>query len=402
MRLAIVGLPRVRRLKQLVLRQLAGVEHVVHVIEERAWESIGTGLGGLEAPPNVELVLLPRLEQEAVVEHVERHGLERVISLADRGLVLAARVRERLGMPGNSVAVEVRVTHKGLTRQRLEEHGLSRVRFRVTDLERLADDVRALPLPVIVKPTSLGAGLCVELIETLDRLPPYVARCRANRVLGANDELVVEEYLPGPELTVEGMVTRGRVEVLAVTESHTSGAPYFVETGCDVFTHHELAPRLTDFATDVVRCLELDDCPFQVELKLAGEGLEVIETHSRFGGGLRMALVEHATGVPVFSQYVERLAGATRAPRPAARAVYALHSLCVPAGVIESVGIDPAITEDARVLSWALDVAAGDTIAADLSPLSEAGHVCFRAIDRADARRFHALVERGFSARLRA
>jgi len=392
-----------RRLKQLVLRQLAAIDHVVHVIEERAWESIGTGLEGLEPPPNVELVLLPRLEQEAVVEHVERHGLERVISLADRGLVLAARVREHLGMPGNSVAVEARVSHKGLTRQRLREHGLSRVRALVTDLERLPTDVHALPLPVIVKPASFGAGLCVELIETLEQLPPYIARCRANRVLGARDELVLEEYLPGPELTVEGMVTHGCVELLAVTESHTSGAPYFVETGCDVFTDHELAPRLHAFATDVVRCLELDDCPFQVELKLVGEGLEVIEAHSRFGGGLRMALVEHATGARVFSQYVERLAGASpRSLPPAARAVYALRSLCVPSGVVERAWIDPAITEDARVLSWALDVAAGDTIAAELSPLSEVGHVCFRAADRADARRFHALVERGFTARLRA
>jgi predicted ATP-grasp superfamily ATP-dependent carboligase len=401
MKLAVLALPRFAPLKQLIVRQLAQLHHTFHVIEERVWESLGSGLDRLEHAANVERVLVDRLDYTWLVDYVERHRIDQVISFSDRGVVLAARVRERFGMRGNSAPVEARVAHKGLMRRRLHERGLSRVAFRVTSLDRLHEEIRELPLPVIVKPASLGASFCVQLIDDLERLPQYMERCRAHRVFGNHDELIIEEYLPGRELSVEGLVTRGHVEFLGVTETHTSGSPYFVGTGFEFFAKHEDAPRIQAFVTDVIRCLQLDDCPFQVELKCVDDGFEVIEAHTRYGGAMLMELVEHATGVPVFSHHVETLTGSSfDRPRPPSDMIHALHLLCTTAGVIDRIRLDPEVTEDPRILSCSLYVSDGDTIAADVIPLECVGHVSFRATDRADAQRFRSFVDHHFSLKL--
>lgn len=401
MKIAILCLPRFEQLKQLIVRQLARLDHTFYVFEEHAREFIDGGLGRLQCPDNVELVVGP-VHEDTIVDHVERERIDQVISFSDRAVVLAAAVRERFGMGGNSPLVESRVVHKGLTRQRLHERGLSRVPYQVTRLDRLADDVRDRSLPVIVKPTSLGASFCVELIEHVEQLPRYVARCRANRVFGERDELIIEQYLPGRELSVEGIVTRGRVELFGVTESHTSGVPYFVGTGHDFFTRHDDAPRLYPFITDVIRCLELDDCPFHIELKYVDDGFEVVEAHTRYGGAMIMELVEHATGIPVFSHYVETLSGAPfHRPRDPDEAIFAQHLLCTPEGVIDRIRLDPAVTTDPRVLSHALDLAAGDTVERDVVPVQYAGYVTFRATDRADAQSFRDFIDRHFTLVLR-
>ncbi len=398
MKLAILCLPRFEQLKRLILGQLAQLDHTFYVFEERAREFIDGGLERLRYPANVQLVLVDQLDLAHVVERVEAEQIDQVISFSDRAVVLAARVRERFGMRGNSSSTESRVVHKGLTRQRLHEAGLSRVGFRMTKLERLARDLGEQALPVVVKPTSLGASFCVELIESLAHVAPYIERCRANRVFDDRDDLIIEHYLPGRELSVEGIVTRGRIEFLGVTESLTSGPPYFVGTGHDFFADHEDAARLHAFVSDVIECLQLVDCPFHIELKYVDDGFEVVEAHTRYGGAMIMELVEHATGVPAFSHYIETLMRGAPSPhpRPAREGICAQHLLCTPAGVVQRIELDPVITHDPRILSFALDYGAGDTIAADVVPLQYAGYVTFRAEDRQAAQRMRTYIDQHF------
>jgi hypothetical protein len=401
MKLAILCLPRYEHLKQLILRQLATLEHTFYVVEELAREFIDGGLAKLVYPANVVPVMLERLDHEGLLRLVREHGIGQVISFSDRGVVLAARLREQLGMGGTDSRTEAWVVDKGLMRRRLHEAGLSRIRFVVTTLERLAEDVRDQPLPVVVKPTSLGASFCVELIERHDQLPAYVRRCRANRVF-KDGNVIVEQYMPGRELSVEGIVARGEIGLLGVTESHTSGEPYFVGTGHDFFTRHEDAATLEAFVTEVIRCLELDDCPFHIELKYVEHGYEILEVHTRFGGAMIMELVEHATGIPVFSHYVETLLGAPlRRPRHAEGLIHSQHLLCTTDGVVERIHLDPAVTADERVLSFALDYADGDVIEADVVPVQYAGYITFTARTRDEANRFRALADQGFTMELR-
>ena len=400
MKFLILCLPRYKHLKQLILQQLENLEHTFYIFEELHREFIDGGMDGLEYPENVVPVLLEKLDHEALVRHIEAQRIDQVMSFSDRGMIAAAKLREQLSMGGNDVQSELWVFDKVLMRERLHEAGLSDVRFKSTTLERLVEDASDQPLPIVVKPANLGASICVELIGSKSALPGYIERCRSNRVFN-DGRLIIEEYVPGPELSVEGIIARGDIGFLGVTESHTSGVPYFVGSGHDFFASHKDASRIYEFTTAVIRCLQIDNCPFHIELKCTGDHYEVVEAHTRFAGAMIMELVERATGVKVFANYIETLAGGNLPQPTAANGIFCEHLLCVQQGVIGEIRIDPAITSDERVISFAIDFSAGDTIEADVVPVEYAGYISFKANDVEDANNFRTAVDESFFVKFR-
>jgi hypothetical protein len=265
MKFAVLGLPRSQHLKSLILGQFAAVDHDFVVFEERDREFIDGGWSGVTHGERTTVVLLDRFDDDRLAEAVREHGAERIISLSDRTALPAARLRSRCGIPGMAERAENWVVDKGLMRVRLLAQGLSRVGTLRTTLDRLTADLDGHSYPCVVKPVSLGASMCVELLRGPADLAPYVRRCRANRVF-ADEELVVEDYVPGPELSVEGVVADGTVTFYGITESHHSGEPYFVGTGHDFFPAHEQAAPITAFVRQVIGALEMDDCLFHIEL----------------------------------------------------------------------------------------------------------------------------------------
>jgi biotin carboxylase len=287
------------------------------------------------------------------------------------------------------------VVDKGLMRVRLLAQGLSRVGTLRTTLDRLTADLDGHSYPCVVKPVSLGASMCVELLRGPADLAPYVCRCRANRVF-ADEELVVEDYVPGPELSVEGVVADGTVTFYGITESHHSGEPYFVGTGHDFFPAHEQAAPITAFVRQVIGALEMDDCLFHIELKCLPAGYEVIEVHSRFGGTLIAELVRLGTGAEVFADHVRALAGEEVAvPQPWRAGLYGQHMLCSPPGRIRVLALAEGVTADERVLAYGLDHSAGDVVEADVLPVQYVGHVIFAVADREGAAAVRARCEQG-------
>jgi hypothetical protein len=388
MRFAVLGLPRSRHLKSFILRQFGDSAHTFIICEERHREFIDGGWDGVEHGSNTEVVLFDRFDDDELAKRLDKEGIERIISLSDRTMLAAARLRERCRLPGNSLRSEQWVVDKGLMRQRLLECGLSAVDSLRTTVDRLVTDVAGHAFPLIVKPASLGASLCVELLRTPEDVVPYTERCRANRVFD-DDDLVVEDYVAGPELSVEGVVSDGQVVFFGVTESHHSGAPYFIGTGHDFFPAHERAEEAYGFVRRVISALDMDDSLFHIELKCPQDGWEVIEVHTRFGGTMIGELVLHGTGIEVFSHYVDLLAGAAvQQPVPLVTGLCAQHLLCSPPGRIDHIDLAGEVTQDPRVLSHALDFADGEVVEADVLPVEYVGYVTFTAADRGEAAAF--------------
>ena len=393
MKIAVVGLPRFPHLKRLIFEQLDATPHQYCILEESGREFIDGGyqLAGKPA----ELVTLPSYHEDDVFGLVVERGLDTVISFSDRGVVLAARVRERLGRPGNPVTVEQTVVDKAATRQRLLDAGLSNVPYRTSTLADLAEDVARIGLPAVVKPRSLGASICVELISSPEQLAGYLQRCLRNRVF-RDGALIVEGYLPGPEVSVEGIVCDGTPYFYGVTESQHSGPPFFVGTGHDFFPAHDRAGQIYAYTAEVIAALGMRQCPFHIELKLLEDStIEVIEAHTRFGGGMIMELVRHGTGAAAFAQYVGTLAGepvAITQQEP----LCCEQFLCVPSGNVAHIELGAELLGQPAVLSHALDLRAGDTVEPDVVPVEYAGYVSFRATDRADAERFRRLLDDNF------
>lgn len=245
-------------------------------------------------------------------EAAEAIGARHVISLATLRMELAATVREKLGLPGTPSQVEATVADKLRTRQALAANGLTTVRFLGTTPTRLADDVAAADLPVIVKPRGLAGSTAVHLLRTTVDFAAAVGYYDPV-VAGASgrDQLIVEEVIDGPEISAEGLVVDGRLSLFTLTDKTNTGAPHYYETGHVMpsrFTA-DWADRVTAYLRDVVAALGIVTSPLHAELKLNGERVELVEIHTRFGGGHLPRLVERSCGVRPFGAFLRALVG---------------------------------------------------------------------------------------------
>lgn len=398
MKIALICLSHSLHTKRLILKQLGQLDHSFVVFEEAGTSN---QFDKLVQPHNVELMQLPTLDHDLLVQKVIETGAQQVISFSDRGVLPAARLRQHFGYGGNSVETEQWVVDKGAMRQRLVECGLSRIAFKSTRVEKLLDDAAAFQMPFIVKPASLTGSLCVELIRSPESLSAYVQRCLANKVF-KDGNLLVEEYIPGKEFSVEGIIVRDEVKFLGVTESHTSGEPYFVGTGHDFFSQYQDQSKIQGFVAEVIRCLGFNNCPFHIEAKETPYGYEVIEVHSRYGGSMITELVEASTQFKPFSGYIEALLGATteivvQDDTP----VYSQHFLLAGEGAIAELKLSVDLASLPGVLSCSIDYAEGGVVEAGILPVNRLGYVTFKSRSLSEANEFRRFVDRHATISLR-
>jgi biotin carboxylase len=208
-------------------------------------------------------------------------------------LVLAATVAAMMGLPHSPVDAVRAATDKAAQRQRWAEAGVPQPSFR---LVLTGDSVRqateAVGFPCVVKAVSLSASQGV--LRADDPAAAVEAARRIRKVLDeaerpASEPLLVEEYLPGPELSIDGVLTAGDLAVTAVFDKPGSpDGPTFEETLL-VSPSRLAAGTLADAvrtAADAARSLGLSTGPVHAELRLRDRGPAMLELAARSIGGL--------------------------------------------------------------------------------------------------------------------
>ena len=225
-----------------------------------------------------------------------RHVLHGVVAVDDDTAVLAAAIAEELGLRGNPVAAAAAARDKHQQRQLLAAAGVAVPRFELlttaADPERVA---RNASYPCVLKPLRLSASRGVVraddahgFVAAFQRLTaileqPDVARCGdwARQIL-------VEEFVPGREVAVEGLVTQGALTVLAIFDKPDPlEGPFFEET--IYVTPSRLAPAA---GQEVVACVQaavsalgLREGPIHAEVRHNERGAWLIEVAARSIGG---------------------------------------------------------------------------------------------------------------------
>jgi biotin carboxylase len=180
------------------------------------------------------------------------------------------------------------------------------------------------------------------------------------------EEFLMEEFLDGPEISVETLSFDGRHVVVAVTDKPEFGSHGFVEighsqpSGCSAETLREVTRVVTDFLDAV----GLGNGPAHTELKLTSRGPRIIESHNRIGGNRINELVEVAYGIDM-ERYalgirfglVEPL---TTSPEPRGGSAYRAITP-EPGRVVEVTGVD-AVRADPAFVDLHLRVGPGDEV----------------------------------------
>lgn len=240
----------------------------------------------------------------AIVDLAGRHPLDAVVAVDDQGVETAARAAAALGLEASPVGA-VRLTRDKIAmRRQLAAARVAQPAFTV--LGPGQDPVEAmdsghLSWPVVVKPASLSASRGVIRADDPSSLAGAVGRIQAllEEEGTGGQSLLLEEFVSGPELAVEGLLRAGDLEVVAVFDKPDPlEGPYFEET---LYVTPSRAPEAVlgaaeALVTAAVQALGLTQGPVHAEVRLGPDGPRLIEVAGRSIGGLCSRALRFGTG----------------------------------------------------------------------------------------------------------
>ena len=248
---------------------------------------------------NILEELLPHVHQAGA-----EHPFDAFLTLAEYDVVVAAEVAVLLGLPTVSVDGVATARNKALMRRRCAELGVAIPAFRTVQTPAEAAAAAAeIGLPCVVKPADETSSADVRLVETAEQAAEHVEliRSRVENTRGQSryHELMVEEYLTGPEVSVEVLADGDRYEVLGVTDKSVIGQGYFVELAHSFPSSlpDKMVRAIGDLAVEALRACGFDLGMAHVEIKVTESGPKLIEINPRPAGGKITYLADRALGI---------------------------------------------------------------------------------------------------------
>lgn len=263
-------------------------------------------LNSVDAGARCERLPVRAMRADDIVAALDGRAFDAVVSITELTMELAAEVRTRLGLRGTSAATERAVFDKWVTRDTLVRAGLSRTGYWDVPMADLPAFVRETALPVIVKPRAFTGSTGVTLLNEPDQVDSALAPYDLPTLerLGRTSVLV-EEYIPGQEVSAEGIVVDGTLTLLTLTDKVNTGAPTFYEVGHVMPSRHNdaMLDRVQQYLQKVSDALGIETSALHAELKILGDRVELVEIHSRLGGGNIVALLKQAYGIDAYRAY---------------------------------------------------------------------------------------------------
>ncbi|SEM59789.1 ATP-grasp domain-containing protein [Streptacidiphilus jiangxiensis] len=218
-----------------------------------------------------------------------------VVTLSEECASVTPLIAERAGLPHAGVAAAALARDKHRQRVSLEAAGLPVPRY--AELAS-ADDLVAFWRatgggPVVVKPADSGGSASVRILRRAEDAGRAWERAVAYSRSG---RCVAEEFVEGPEISVETAVQGGRVVALAVTRKELAGPEFFLERGHAVAPVDELDASAHHAVQQLVDAHGVQNAFLHVEYRLRAGRLVNIEFAARPGGGHIMDLVRRARG----------------------------------------------------------------------------------------------------------
>lgn len=315
---------------------------------------------------------------------VEKYGIDAIVTAAtDKPLVMMARIAEKYGFPFYSVETAQWSTDKFQMKQRFELGDVPHAKGRlVKSVEETADMV----YPVIVKPRDNSGSRGVKLCRTKEELEQSMAEALEYSKL---DSVLVEEFIEGPEYSIEGLHYDGKSEVIQFTEKKTTEFPYNVELGHiqPANISKENKQKIREIVAKIGKALKFENCPSHTELKINERGIFVIETSPRLGGDyITSTLTPLSTGINLEDQLLHIALGEkVNAQTGRVEKASGVCFLNLPCGKVTA--IDPAINEVStwpNVYSFATSLKVGDEIHPITSSLNRYGQFVVKGETRED------------------
>ncbi len=328
-----------------------------------------------------EAIVVNITSEEDVLKVAREEKIDGVIHpCSEVSMNVMGRLNDELGLSGITREQAIRATNKHLMRESFEKGNAPSPKSILTEN---AEDAwmhlqNDFSTDGILKPSrnsgSRGIAKVSRDMEKADFVKAYDIALNESR----DKSVLLEQFIEGPEFSIEIIVWNGKVNVLTVTDKKTTGAPHFVELGhnqpsCFSATDVE---TLKAAAVAGVKALGVNNCACHAEAKLMDGKAYLMEIGARLGGDFISTELTHlSTGIDMVAAAINVALGVEPDlnPKEEPKGV-CIRYFCPKPGKLVSVG-NTEILKDPRVYLWEIYHKVGDVIPEVTSSLCRSGHV---------------------------
>jgi biotin carboxylase len=247
----------------------------------------------------------PYQAAEQLAAYVADNPVEAIIAIDDSATLVAAAASAAVGLPHNDPDSALAARDKYFMRERLRAGGVRVPEYQPVQLTRdPAVVAKQITFPVVVKPLRLSGSRGVIRADNDAEFTAAFERTKRLLITDGNDpeetNLLVEQYLPGDEVALEGLLTRGKLHVLALFDKPDPlHGPFFEETIYVTPSRHstETQRAIAETTAAAAKALGLREGPIHAELRINDEGVWPIELAGRSIGGLCSTVLEFGAGM---------------------------------------------------------------------------------------------------------
>lgn len=319
--------------------------------------------------------------EEEVLRALRDEQIDGVIHpCSEVSMSVMGRINDEFGLSGITREQAIRATNKHLMREAFEKGNAPSPKSILTvnaedAWSRLQNE---FDTDAILKPSrnsgSRGIAKVSRNMDKGDFIRAYDEALSESR----DHSVLIEQFIEGPEFSIEIIVWNGKVNVLTVTDKKTTGAPHFVELGHNqpsCFSDAEVE-TLKAAAIAGVRALGVNNCACHAEAKLMNGKAYLMEVGARLGGDFISTELTHlSTGIDMVAAAIDVALGvepdlsAKEEPKGVC-----IRYFCPKPGKLVSVS-NMEVLNNPHVYLWEIYPKEGDVIPAVTSSLTRSGHV---------------------------
>ena len=290
------------------------------------------------------------------------------------------RINDELHLSGISKEQAVLATNKHLMREAFEAYGAPSPKSRCfTDLEvawgAFCTDFTGA---CILKPSRNSGSRGIAKISSNIKMDEFARLFEISKNESRDKQVMLEQFIEGPEFSIEIIVWNGMVNVLTITDKKTTEAPHFVELG-----HNQpscfssmTVEKIKAAAVAGVKALGVNNCACHAEVKVQDGDPYIMEIGARMGGDfISTVLTPLSTGVDMIAAAVNCALGIEPDLTPKAEPQgVCIRYFCPKPGVLKSIS-NTEVLDNSRVYEWEIYHKVGDIIPEVTSSLCRSGHV---------------------------
>ena len=292
-------------------------------------------------------------------------------------------INEKMGLPGIDLQTSLRATNKEKMRRAFERGGApSPKSFGAVSFDSAVLAARQIEGAIIVKPSRNSGSRGITKLPT--GYSESELRMAVNRAINESRDrsAMIEQFVDGPEFSVEIIVWNKEVHVLQVTDKKTTEAPYFVELG-----HSQPSMFPTETVESVKRAaimgviaLQVNNCACHAEVKVQNGQAYIMEIGARLGGDFISTELTHlSTGIDMVAAAINVALGNEPKLEPLVHPQsVAIRYFTPRPGVVQNIkGLE--VLNRPEVYDAEIYIKMGDTVHEVRSSLDRSGHVIVTA-----------------------